>query len=173
MSVVNPLGIFNRDEIKKQVTICPIKNTNMREQHFTLTANSIAGKANEPVLKQPTTGKRHTQSSMTCLWSNFKRELDISMGAKVYRNQIIESKVAPDLVPYCLRHTYGTDLQDAGVPLNIAKYLMGHSDIAMTANIYTHTSNAAIKSAAEKINAAQKTVKKSRVTEKTMGKLMY
>lgn len=42
----------------------------------------------------------------------FKRELEIHMGAEVYRNQIIQSVVAPDLVPYCLRH-----LQRAGVPL--------------------------------------------------------
>lgn len=110
------------------------------------------GKPNEPVFRQPTTGKRHTKSSMQCYWGNFKRELDILMGAKLYRNQIIESKVAPDLVPYCLRHTYGTDLQDMGVLLNIAKYLMGHSDIAMTANIYTHTTETAIEDAAQKIN---------------------
>jgi integrase len=97
------------------------------------------GEPDEPVFKQPTTGRRHTASSLTCLWNNFKRELDISLGAKVYRNQIVESKIAPDLVAYCLRHTYGTDLQSAGVPLNVAKYLMGHSDIAVTANVYTHT----------------------------------
>ena len=106
----------------------------------------------EPVLTQPTTGKRHTTASMRCLWENFKRELDISMGATLYRNQIKISMVAPDLVPYCLRHTYGTDLQNAGVPINIAKYLMGHGDISVTANIYTHISDEAIMDAAEKIN---------------------
>jgi len=112
----------------------------------------VRGMPLAPVFVQPTTGLRHTKSSMTCLWYNFKRELDISMGATVYRNQIIESNVAGDLVPYCLRHTYGTDLQDAGVPINIAKYLMGHSDISMTANIYTHTTETAIQDAADKIN---------------------
>lgn len=110
----------------------------------------------ESVFTQPTTGKRHTKHSMTCLWNNFKRALDISMGAKLYRNQIIMSMVADDLVPYCLRHTYGTDLQDAGVPINVAKYLLGHSDISMTANIYTHTTEDAIADAAKKINKKQK-----------------
>lgn len=57
------------------------------------------------------------------------------------------------LVPYCLRHTYCTDLQRAGVPLNVAKYLMGHSDISVTANIYTHTTEDVIQDAAEKIRA--------------------
>lgn len=58
-----------------------------------------------------------------------------------------------ELVPYCLRHTYCTDLQRAGVALNVAKYLMGHSDIAMTANIYTHTTADVIDDAADKIKA--------------------
>lgn len=43
-----------------------------------------------------------------------------------------------DVSAYCLRHTFCTDLQNAGVPINVAKDLMGHSDIGVTANIYTH-----------------------------------
>jgi integrase len=58
---------------------------------------------------------------------------------------------AADLRPYCLRHTYGTDLQDADVPINVAKYLMGHEDIATTGNIYTDTTEYAILAASEKI----------------------
>ena len=46
--------------------------------------------------------------------------------------------VADDLTPYCLRHTFCTDLQRAGVSINVAKELMGHADIQTTANIYTH-----------------------------------
>ena len=113
---------------------------------------AVKGKPFDPVFTQPTTGKRHTKQSMRCLWENFKRELDISLGAKVYRSQIQISTLAPDLVPYCLRHTYCTNLQDAGVPINVARYLMGHSDISMTAKIYTHTTDKAIQDAAERIN---------------------
>jgi integrase len=111
------------------------------------TFRDARGAPDEPVFRQPTTGRRHTETSMRKLWCNFKRELDISLGAELYRNKIVKSLVAPDLVPYCLRHTYGTDLQTAGVPLNVAKYLMGHSDITVTANIYTHTSAETIASA--------------------------
>jgi site-specific recombinase XerD len=64
--------------------------------------------------------------------------MDISNGARVYRNQIIESTLAEDLEPYLLRHTFCTDCQAAGVPINVAKELMGHSDISVTAKIYTH-----------------------------------
>ncbi len=37
-----------------------------------------------------------------------------------------------------LRHTFCTDCQAAGVPINVAKEWMGHSDISVTAKIYTH-----------------------------------
>ena len=49
---------------------------------------------------------------------------------------------SPDLTAYCLRHTYCTDLQAAGVDIGTAKYLMGHSDIHVTASIYTHPGEA-------------------------------
>ncbi len=93
--------------------------------------------------------KHHTHQSLRCYWNNFKRQLDIDMGAEVYRNQITVHEVADDLTPYVLRHTYCTDLQDAGVPINVAKYLMGHSDITTTANIYTHQTEDEIDTAAE------------------------
>jgi integrase len=115
---------------------------------------SAQGLQNQPVFTQPTTGKRHTKESMADLWNNFKRHLDLCMGAQLYRNRIIESKIAKDLTPYCLRHTYCTDLEIAGVPINIARYLMGHSDIALTSKIYTHTGEKAIQEAAKKINEA-------------------
>lgn len=83
-------------------------------------------------------GGQQNENSIRRLWTGFKRELEIYMGATTYRNQIVKSVVADDLTPYCLRHTFCTDLQRAGVPLNVAKELMGHSDIQTTANIYTH-----------------------------------
>jgi len=97
----------------------------------------------------------HSSASIRSYWKSFKRALDIEMGAKTYRNKISLSVVAPDLVPYCLRHTYGTELQNAGVSINLAKYLMGHSDISTTANIYVHTTDEAINNAAMLVNAYQ------------------
>lgn len=101
---------------------------------------------------QPTTGKRLTKSSMYCMWRNFKRELDIMMGAQVYRNQITVHAVADDLDPYCLRHTFCTDLEAAGVPINKARDYMGHSDIALTSRIYTHKSEKSFKDSVDAIN---------------------
>ena len=113
---------------------------------------AIRGDPFSPVFVQQTSKLRHTATSMRCLWRNFIRHMDIAMGATVKRNKITLSMVSPDLTMYCLRHTYGTDLQKAGVPINLAKYLMGHSDISVTANIYTHTTDDMIDDAAKKIN---------------------
>lgn len=60
------------------------------------------------------------------------------MGAELCRNEIVKSVVAPDLTPYCLRHTFCIDLHRAGAAINVAKELMGRADIQTTANIYTH-----------------------------------
>ena len=114
----------------------------------------------DPVFTKPLSGKRHDKKSMESMWKNFKRRLDISLGAEVYRNRIVESRLAGDLVPYCLRHEYCTNLQRMGVPLNIAKYLMGHSDIKTTANIYTDTTPDMLADISKKMNAKNKTAKK-------------
>lgn len=112
------------------------------------------------LFKQMTTGKMHTATSINSMWKNFVREMNIALGAKMYRNQIKkeDSLVAEDLTPYCLRHTYCTDLQDAGVPINVAKYLMGHSDIRVTANIYTHHSEKVSADAIKAINKHQSNI---------------
>lgn len=86
-------------------------------------------------------------------WRTFKNAMNVELGCKVYRNKVVPPyRVAPDLTPYCLRHTFCTDLQSAGVPINVAKELMGHSDISLTAKIYTHHSETAFQNAAALIN---------------------
>jgi len=86
-------------------------------------------------------------------WRSFKNNMNIEMGCRVYRNKVMPPyAVAPDLTPYCFRHTFCTDLQAAGVPINVAKELMGHSDISLTARIYTHHSEEAFQNAANLIN---------------------
>lgn len=86
-------------------------------------------------------GNRLNNNMLYRSWKSFYRALDIYMGATVKRNKIVAHAVAQDLTPYCLRHTFCTDLQKAGVALNVAKELMGHSDVSVTANIYTHKDN--------------------------------
>lgn len=97
-------------------------------------------------------GNIHTGTTIKLMWKNIKREMDILMGAKLFRNKIIVSMLADDLYLYNLRHTYCTDLQSAGVPINLAKELMGHSDISTTSKIYTHSSEIALINAAKMID---------------------
>ena len=90
-------------------------------------------------------GGRQNSGSMARLWRACKRAMDIELGAELYRNQIVESKVAPDLTPYCLRHTFATDCARAGVPLETVRWFLGHEDISTTANIYQHRDDAALR----------------------------
>lgn len=123
----------------------------------------VKGKTPAAYVFPQTDGKTMmTTTAMSNNWRSFSRQMDLAMGAEttvhghIYDPSDLDKngvplypdsngnprdghKIAPDLVLYCLRHTYCTDLQKKGVPLNIAKYLMGHSDIAVTASIYTHT----------------------------------
>jgi integrase len=53
-----------------------------------------------------------------------------------------------------LRHTAGTHLVAAGVPLNVVKEILGHSQIAITANLYAHAVPAAHRAAFDVLEQA-------------------
>jgi integrase len=44
----------------------------------------------------------------------------------------------PSLSPHICRHTYCTNMAGAGMNPKTLQYLMGHSDISITMNVYTH-----------------------------------
>ena len=98
-------------------------------------------------------GQAHSEESYKKLRRRLKRELNISMGTKVYRNALIPPyALSEDFEPYCLRHTYCTDLCKAGVDVRTAQKLMGHATITITADIYTHIDQSQILDAGDKIN---------------------
>lgn len=99
-------------------------------------------------------GTHHTESSYKRMVSSLERAMNIDMGAKLYRNELLHPlPLAKDFVPYLLRHTYCTDLKKKGVDVRTAKELMGHSDIRTTANIYDHCDNESLMVAAQKISS--------------------
>lgn len=53
---------------------------------------------------------------------------------------------------HALRHTYATKMFEKGVPLKTVQKLLGHSDISITANIYTHVMPEQKVNAAEELN---------------------
>ena len=148
------------DQIKAPKTKAGIREIPIPDE-LLLELARLEGEPFAPIFTNPRTKKRYTNAGRNRAWNSLKDAIDVSMGAKFgtvdgknNRNRTIKilSVVAPDFVPYCLRHTYCTDLQNKGVPINIAKYLMGHSNISVTAKIYTHISDIAIDNAAELIN---------------------
>lgn len=84
-------------------------------------------------------GKALNKDNKRRAWAHLCRLMNIDMGCKVYRNQLLPPfPLATDISAYSLRHTFCTNLQKRGVDIRTAQYLMGHADIQMTANIYTH-----------------------------------
>ena len=114
-----------------------------------------------------TRGEKHTENSYRSALTALRRAMNISMGCRVCRNQLIPPyPLAPDFVPYDLRHTFCCDLQKAKVDIRSAQQLMGHSDIALTANIYSHADKETLLDAANQMKnyAAQKDKKQQSVT---------
>lgn len=100
------------------------------------------GNGNAPITEQ-----RYNRA-----WDSLLREMDIASGAETYRNKVTTHAIDQKITPYYLRHTYATSLAEKGVDMKTAQYLLGHSSIQMTANIYTHVTNRMIEVAREKIN---------------------
>ena len=54
-------------------------------------------------------------------------------------NDTHEDKL-PSITPHVLRHTFCTEMANGGIDLKSLQYLMGHSDVSVTLNVYTHAS---------------------------------
>ena len=57
----------------------------------------------------------------------------------------MQSKIArvygrsfPRVTPHVLRHTFCTNMQQAGIDVKSLQYLMGHSNVSVTLDVYTH-----------------------------------
>ena len=57
---------------------------------------------------------------------------------KKYRRT--QDVLLPAITPHVLRHTFCTNMANAGMDLKSLQYLMGHSDAGVTMNVYTHAS---------------------------------
>lgn len=122
------------------------------------------GKGAESFLFTKKDGGMLTRQAFKTYWQSFYRTWDLVLGAEhdihghiydpsdlkedgtpIYPDQNDPSmprnghKLSPEICAYCLRHTFGTDMQRGNVPIEVTKYLMGHADISTTANIYVDT----------------------------------
>ena len=57
----------------------------------------------------------------------------------------------PKITPHVFRHTFCTNMANAGMDLKSLQYLMGHSDAGVTMNVYTHASYDHAEQAMQKI----------------------
>lgn len=141
----------------------------------------IEGKDAEDFVFTQTDGKTMmTAGTIQNNWRYFARQMDLAMGAEstphghIYDPKDLRAdgspiypdprdktkprnghKLADDLVLYCLRHTYCTDLGKKGVPIEDIKYLMGHEDITMTLTVYSHPGEETAERAAKIVRAAK------------------
>ena len=71
---------------------------------------------------------------------------------KIYRVQL------PKITPHVCRHTFCTNMAKRGISVETLKYLMGHTDISVTLNVYTHL----------KLEDAEKEIKRLENIEKEL-----
>ncbi len=78
----------------------------------------------------------------------------------IYRVQI------PNITPHVCRHTYCSNQDKAGMNPKTLQYLMGHSDISVTMNVYTHVG---LDDAAEELRRMEEFRKAQAEVEKKNG----
>lgn len=98
-------------------------------------------------------GKQLTESAIDRGWDGFElamtrilRSEPIKQMGKRPKDRTPEEQAAIDALPkldcrpHDMRHTFATALYDAGVDVKSAQYYLGHSDIRVTMELYTHLS---------------------------------
>ena len=73
--------------------------------------------------------------------------------AKKY-NKCHEEALPKVMTPHTLRHTFCTNLANAGMNPKALQYIMGHSNITMTLNYYAHATFASARAEMERLIAA-------------------
>lgn len=68
-------------------------------------------------------------------------------------SQLASKANIPHVNPHALRHTYATRMLEAGVHPKVVQELMGHKDITLTLNTYSHVMPEIKQAAAQAINS--------------------
>jgi integrase len=109
-------------------------------------------------------GKKLTRANLKRRWEAITKEMNILMGCKTdmgkLRRLVKPCPLAEDFTAYCLRHTYATDLRDAGVDISTAMYYLGHSTTRMLTQVYIHHTDRAFEDSRSKINAFRRKLKR-------------
>ena len=87
------------------------------------------------------------------------------MNHMVKRYNDIYKEQMPNITPHVCRHTYCSNMAKSGMNPKTLQYLMGHSDIGVTLNTYTHLGLQDAKDEMERLKDAQKELDKDKVKE--------
>ena len=66
-------------------------------------------------------------------------ENEMRWAMKKYK-KLHPDKPLPHITPHVFRHTFCTNMANAGMDIKNLQYVMGHSDVGVTLNVYTHAS---------------------------------
>ena len=81
-------------------------------------------------------------------------------------NEIFREQM-PNITPHVCRHTYCSNQAKAGMYPKTLQYLMGHSEIGVTLNVYTHLG---LEDAAAEMARLEEVESARREQEKIVGK---
>ena len=62
------------------------------------------------------------------------------------------NKPLPNITPHVLRHTFCTKMAYSGMDVKSLQYIMGHSEVGVTLNVYTNASYEKAKEQMNKVN---------------------
>lgn len=82
--------------------------------------------------------------------SNWNIEYALRQIVKAY-NQLHQEEPLPNITPHTLRHTFCTMKIKSGMNIKAVQYLMGHSKIQTTLDVYTAVEYDDVKSELERI----------------------
>lgn len=83
---------------------------------------------------------------------------------KIYKEEL------PNITPHVCRHTYCSKMAKSGISVKTLQYLMGHSDVQTTLNIYTHLKLEDAKNDLEKIKIREEIQKEMSVIDMAEAK---
>ncbi len=88
-----------------------------------------------------TSGEMLTESSYMSQWNSFQSYLNVCAGGRRGAGKYVPRiTVIENITAHMLRHTYASMLFDANVYVKSAQKFLGHADIEVTLEIYTHLS---------------------------------
>lgn len=132
--------ISNDKRSLKAAFYTAIQDDCIRKNPFDFQLNTVIEDDTEP--KVPLTGEQEVN------YATMFRGL-----AKKY-NKCHEEALPKVMTPHTLRHTFCTNLANAGMNPKALQYIMGHSNITMTLNYYAHATFASARAEMERLIAA-------------------